>query len=145
MIKVINRLLTAIGAFVVVAMLATWGFSQWQKSSQAGADEMPTYAGENPAPEFPAGLDWLNTGGRELSVKELNGKIILLDFWTYGCINCLHVIPDLKRLEKKYAEELVVIGVHSAKFERESKTAGIRRFVQRYEIAHPVVNDGAWP
>ena len=142
MIKVINRLLAAIGAFVVVAMLATWGFSQWQKSSQAGANEMPTYAGENPAPEFPSGLDWLNTGGSELSVKELNGKIILLDFWTYGCINCLHVIPDLKRLEKKYAEELVVIGVHSAKFERESKTAGIRRFVQRYEIVHPVVNDG---
>ena len=141
MIIVINRLLTAIGAFVVVAMLAAWGFSQWQKSSQLSADEMPSYAGTNPAPEFPSGMDWLNTGDRELSVEQLNGKIILLDFWTYGCINCLHIIPDLKRLEKKYAEELVVIGVHSAKFERESKTAGIRRFVQRYEIVHPVVND----
>ena len=137
----INRLLTAIGAFVVVAMLAAWGFSQWQKSSLVNADEMPTYAGASAAPEFPSPMDWLNTGGRELSVEQLNGKIILLDFWTYGCINCLHVIPDLKRLEEKYAEELVVIGVHSAKFERESTTSGIRRFVQRYQIAHPVVND----
>lgn len=142
MINVINRLLAAIGAFVVVAMLTAWGFSQWQKSSQAGADEMVSFARTNPAPEFPSALDWLNTGGRRLSVAQLGGKVILLDFWTYGCINCLHIIPDLKRLEEKYAEELVVIGVHSGKFERESKTAGIRRFVQRYEITHPVVNDG---
>ncbi|MCZ6560668.1 MAG: thioredoxin-like domain-containing protein [Gammaproteobacteria bacterium] len=141
MIKVINRLLAVIGAFVVVAMLAAWGFSQWQKSSLVKADEAPSYAGTNAAPEFPSGMDWLNTGGRELSVEQLNGKIILLDFWTYGCINCLHVIPDLKRLEEKYAEELVVIGVHSAKFERESTTSGIRRFVQRYQLVHPVVND----
>ena len=142
MIKVINRLLTVIGAFVVVAMVTAWGFSQWRQASLAGAGDMRTYAGENPAPEFPSGLDWLNTGGRELTVEQLHGKIILLDFWTYGCINCLHIIPDLKRLEKKYAEELVVIGVHSAKFERESKTTGIRQFVLRYEIMHPVVNDG---
>jgi len=141
LINVINRLLAAIGAFVIVAMLAAWGFSQWQESSQAGADEMRTYAGANPAPEFPSAMDWLNTGGRELSIEELGGKVILLDFWTYGCINCLHIIPDLKRLEEKYAEELVVIGVHSGKFERESRTTAIRRFVQRYQIMHPVVND----
>lgn len=142
MIKVINRLLAAIGAFVVVAMLTAWGFSQWQKSSQASANEMRSFARTNPAPEFPSALDWLNTGGRALSVAQLGGKVILLDFWTYGCVNCLHIIPDLKRLEEKYAEELVVIGVHSGKFERESRTAAIRRFVQRYEIMHPVVNDG---
>lgn len=97
-------------------------------------------AGTNPAPEFPAGLDWLNTD-RPLSIAQLKGKVVLLDFWTYGCINCMHVIPDLKRLEAEYPNELVVIGVHSAKFENEGDTDNIRQVILRYELAHPVVND----
>ncbi|MDX1664636.1 MAG: thioredoxin-like domain-containing protein [Candidatus Promineifilaceae bacterium] len=98
------------------------------------------FAGKVPAPEFPPGLDWLNTDG-PLALADLRGKIVLLDFWTYGCINCIHIIPDLERLEEKYADELVVIGVHSAKFENEGETENIRRIVQRYELEHPVVND----
>jgi thiol-disulfide isomerase/thioredoxin len=98
------------------------------------------YEGKVPAPEFPEGLDWLNTD-RPLTLAELKGKIVLLDFWTYGCINCMHIIPDLKRLEEKYADELVVIGVHSAKFENESETDNIRRVILRYELEHPVIND----
>lgn len=66
---------------------------------------------------------------------------MLLDFWTYGCINCMHIIPDLKRLEAKYPNELVVIGVHSAKFKNEKETENIRRIILRYEIEHPVYND----
>ena len=66
---------------------------------------------------------------------------MLLDFWTYGCINCMHIIPDLKKLEQKYPNELVVIGVHSAKFENEKETENIRRIILRYEIEHPIVND----
>ena len=99
-----------------------------------------SFASTIPAPEFPSGLDWLNTG-RRLSLAELRGKVVLLDFWTYGCINCMHVIPDLKRLEEKYADELVVIGVHSAKFANEGDSDNIRRIIQRYELEHPVVND----
>jgi len=100
----------------------------------------PSYAGTVPAPEFPNGLEWLNTD-RPIRLEELAGKIVLLDFWTYGCINCIHIIPDLKRLEAEYAEELVVIGVHSAKFANEGETDNIRQIVLRYEIEHPVVND----
>jgi sugar lactone lactonase YvrE/peroxiredoxin len=92
------------------------------------------------APDFPLDLDWLNTD-RPLSFDELEGKVVLLDFWTYGCINCIHIIPDLERLEEEFADELVVIGVHSAKFEAESNTENIRQIVRRYEIEHPVVND----
>ena len=92
------------------------------------------------APEFPAGLDWLNSP-RPLTLSDLRGKIVLLDFWTYGCVNCMHVIPDLKRLEAKYPHELVVIGVHTAKFEHEAETENIRRLVARYELEHPVIND----
>ncbi|MEZ5950223.1 MAG: thioredoxin-like domain-containing protein [Planctomycetaceae bacterium] len=67
--------------------------------------------------------------------------MVLLDFWTYCCINCMHVLPDLAYLESKYEKELVVIGVHSAKFENEQDSSAIRSAIQRYEIAHPVIND----
>lgn len=99
-----------------------------------------SYAGSVPAPEFPDGLDWINSEG-PVQLGDLVGKVVLLDFWTYGCINCIHVIPDLKRLEEEYAEELVVIGVHSAKFANEGETENIRQIVMRYEVDHPVVND----
>ena len=92
------------------------------------------------APEFPEHLEWLNTD-RPLSIQQLAGKVVLLDFWTFCCINCMHVIPDLKRLEEKYSQELVVIGVHSAKFANEKGTESIRQAILRYEIKHPVVND----
>ncbi|MGI9646926.1 MAG: thioredoxin-like domain-containing protein [Acidimicrobiia bacterium] len=99
-----------------------------------------SFAGTDPAPEFPAGLDWLNTAA-PLTIAGLAGKVVLLDFWTYGCINCIHIIPDLKRLEDEFADELVVIGVHSAKFVNEAETDNIRDVVLRYGVEHPVVND----
>lgn len=92
------------------------------------------------APELEGGRGWLNTDA-PLSLAALRGKVVLLDFWTYGCVNCMHVIPDLKRLEEKYSKQLVVVGVHSAKFENEKETENIRRIVLRYGIEHPVVND----
>jgi DNA-binding beta-propeller fold protein YncE len=105
------------------------------------AEDMPSLAGKQPAPAFPAGLDWINTGGRPVTIKELRGKVVLLDFWTYGCINCFHIIPDLEKLQKNYGDKLVIIGVHSAKFATERKTGHIEAVVLRYGIDHPVVND----
>lgn len=95
------------------------------------------------APEITGGRGWLNTD-KPLSIAALKGKIVLLDFWTYGCINCIHIIPDLKKLEAKYPNELVVIGVHSAKFQNEKETENIRRIILRYEIEHPVYNDSEY-
>ncbi|HEV2837540.1 MAG TPA: thioredoxin-like domain-containing protein, partial [Pyrinomonadaceae bacterium] len=95
------------------------------------------------APEIQGGRGWLNTD-KPLSLAALKGKIVLLDFWTYGCINCIHIIPDLKKLETKYANQLVVIGVHSAKFQNEKETENIRRIILRYEIEHPVYNDSEY-
>ncbi len=92
------------------------------------------------ASEFPIEAQWLNTD-RPLSIKGLRGKIVLLDFWTYCCINCQHVLEDLKRLEQKYPEFLVVIGVHSGKFIAEKDVDNIRQAILRHDIDHPVVND----
>lgn len=92
------------------------------------------------APELDGGVAWLNTG-KPLKLKELRGKIVMLDFWTFCCINCMHIMPDLAKLEEKYKNELVVIGVHSGKFENEKSTENIRKAVLRYELKHPVVND----
>ncbi|MDJ0792350.1 MAG: thioredoxin-like domain-containing protein, partial [Acidimicrobiia bacterium] len=121
------------------------GESDGPAPSSSDSSTTTSYAGESfagtvDAPEFPTGLDWINTA-TPLSLNELKGKVVLLDFWTYGCVNCIHILPDLERLEQEYAEELVVIGVHSAKFPNEGETENLRDIVQRYEIAHPVVND----
>ncbi|MBI2472241.1 MAG: redoxin domain-containing protein [Planctomycetes bacterium] len=93
-----------------------------------------------PAPELTGGTAWLNVS-RPLTLSDLKGKVVLLDFWTYCCINCMHIIPDLKKLEAKYPKELVVIGVHSAKFQNERESENIRQSILRYEIEHPVIND----
>lgn len=92
------------------------------------------------AVELEGGIEWLNASG-PITLKELRGKIVLLDFWTYCCINCMHVLPDLDYLEKKFDKEIVVIGVHSAKFDNEKESGNIRKAILRYEIKHPVVND----
>jgi thiol-disulfide isomerase/thioredoxin len=92
------------------------------------------------APEL-RGDVWLNTGGRPLTLAELRGRIVLLDFWTSGCINCLHVLDELRPLEAEFADVLVTIGVHSPKFLHEGERASIEAAVRRYEVHHPVVND----
>jgi len=89
---------------------------------------------------FPEDLAWINTAGR-IELSDLRGKFVLLDFWTYCCINCMHVLPELKKLEHAYPENLVVIGVHTAKFDTEQDTANTTEAVLRYNIEHPVVND----
>ena len=93
-----------------------------------------------PAPELAGGTAWFNVS-EPLTIPGLKGKVVLLDFWTYCCINCMHIIPDLKKLETKYAKELVVIGVHSGKFDNEHESENIRQAILRYEIEHPVIND----
>jgi DNA-binding beta-propeller fold protein YncE len=90
-------------------------------------------------PEFSNQLVWLNSG--PLTKADLKGKFVLFDFWTYCCINCMHILPELKKLERAYPNNLVVIGVHSAKFQTERETDNIRNAILRYEIEHPVIND----
>ncbi|TXK51967.1 redoxin domain-containing protein [Pontibacter qinzhouensis] len=92
------------------------------------------------APELNTHFGWLNTD-RNWSIKDFRGKIVLLDFWTFGCINCQHIVPDLKRLEEEFTDVLVVVGVHSAKFEAEKSNDTIRQAIRKFGVEHPVVND----
>ncbi len=126
----------------LIALLAVFLLVSCADKSSNGSNAMAqvAYAGKVNAPDFPEGLEWLNTD-HPLSIKDLRGKVVLLDFWTFCCINCMHVIPDLKKLEAKYPNELAVIGVHSAKFTTEQGTDNIRQAILRYGLEHPVVND----
>lgn len=95
----------------------------------------------NPAAiPFEPGLPWLNVS-RALNLNDLRGKIVILDFWTYGCINCIHVLEDFRKLEHIYGNKVVVIGIHTPKFDNEKNLDTLRRIVVRYGIEHPVVND----
>ncbi len=92
------------------------------------------------APEL-RGRGWLNTGGREFSISDFRGRHVILDFWTFCCVNCLHVLDELRPLEQKYDGELVVVGVHSPKFVHEADADALAAAVERYEVAHPVLDD----
>ncbi|MBC7550560.1 MAG: redoxin domain-containing protein [Cellulomonas sp.] len=87
------------------------------------------------------GRGWLNTGGRDVTLADLRGKIVVLDFWTFCCINCLHVLDELRELERQYADVLVIIGVHSPKFAHEADPVALAAAVERYEVHHPVLDD----
>lgn len=91
--------------------------------------------------EFPEGLCWKNSEPLSFA-KELRGKIVLLDFWCFCCINCMHVLPELRYLEQKYAKDpVVIIGVHSPKFAAEKEWKNVEKAIERYQIHHPVVHD----
>ncbi|HTD92697.1 MAG TPA: thioredoxin-like domain-containing protein [Chitinophagaceae bacterium] len=113
------------------------GCTNTPKNTPASA---PVQSNAKDAPEINTNYGWLNTD-RSYSIKDFQGKIVLLDFWTFGCINCQHIIPDLEKLEMEFPNELVVIGIHSAKFDSEKSSDRIRNAISKFGITHPVVND----
>ncbi|MEZ0092640.1 NHL domain-containing thioredoxin family protein [Streptacidiphilus sp. EB129] len=93
------------------------------------------------APELVGAGGWINTGGKTLTLAELRGKIVVLDFWTFCCINCLHVLDELRELEEKHRDTLVIVGVHSPKFVHEAEHQAVVDAVARYDVRHPVLDD----
>jgi DNA-binding beta-propeller fold protein YncE len=114
--------------------------SAWSAENASAAPPALPHMHLVAAPEFPVEAEWVNTD-QPLSLRQLRGKVVLLDFWTYGCLNCLHILPDLKSLEATFAPNLVVIGIHTAKYDHESARAHIQQAIHRHGIAHPVMND----
>ncbi|GAA0679681.1 redoxin domain-containing protein [Kitasatospora atroaurantiaca] len=93
------------------------------------------------APELVGKGGWLNTGGKDLTLADLRGKVVVLDFWTFCCINCLHVLDELRELEEKHRDTVVIVGVHSPKFVHEADHRAVVDAVARYEVHHPVLDD----
>ncbi|MGB5735509.1 MAG: redoxin domain-containing protein [Thiohalocapsa sp.] len=122
---------------VLFAVFALSSASCADQGAEPGADQGEQFP---PAPDFPAGLTWLNVE-RPLSMQDLRGKVVILDFWTYGCINCIHVMAELEGLRKRFGNKLAVIGVHSPKFENEADIERVKDVLVRYQRAEPVVND----
>jgi thiol-disulfide isomerase/thioredoxin len=123
---------------VVTAILAL--FSCGDASEPLWGQRLQPLPTRLPAPGLEGPTDWLNSD-KPLQLPELRGKFVVLDFWTYCCVNCLHVLPELKKLEEAHPNHVVVIGVHSGKFDAERETENIRKAVLRHDIRHPVVND----
>lgn len=95
------------------------------------------------AKEFPPNHTWFNVTEPLTFESHLKNKIVLIDFWTYCCINCLHVLPDLEYLEDKYQDYkgIAFIGCHSAKFTNEKGAEKVREAIMKYDVRHPVIND----
>lgn len=93
------------------------------------------------APELIGKGGWLNTGDTEITLADLRGRIVILDFWTFCCVNCLHVLDELRELEEKHRDTVVIIGVHSPKFVHEAEHQAVVDAVERYGVHHPVLDD----
>ncbi|WP_435017353.1 thioredoxin-like domain-containing protein [Tundrisphaera sp. TA3] len=119
-----------LGVALAALLTAAWGYRS-EATPPARQEEVPSLDGA---------VGWINTDN-PIHLDRLKGKIVLLDFWTFCCINCHHVLPDLAKLEAKYKNNLVVVGVHTAKFDAERETENIRAKVHEYQIKHPVAND----
>ncbi|MEW1749218.1 NHL domain-containing thioredoxin family protein [Streptomyces angustmyceticus] len=93
------------------------------------------------APELIGKGGWLNTGNKDLTLSDLRGRIVVLDFWTFCCVNCLHVLDELRELEERHRDTVVIIGVHSPKFVHEAEHQAVVDAVERYGVEHPVLDD----
>jgi cytochrome c biogenesis protein CcdA/thiol-disulfide isomerase/thioredoxin len=132
----------------VLAQLSTaqtFGFEQGLARLLGVGDDMPRTTGANlpdegRLPSLDGATGWLN--GRPLTARDLQGKVVLIDFWTYSCINCIRAIPHIRALHERYAKEgLVVIGVHSPEFAFERDPTNVARAIREQEISYPVALD----
>jgi DNA-binding beta-propeller fold protein YncE len=126
--------------YIFIVMICLGYFSGNVNCMAAKESSPPFFSKRLAAQPFPGGDPWINTVG-PIKLDQLRGKFVLLDFWTLGCINCMHIIPELKKIESAWPNNLVVIGVHSAKFQEEKDTKIIAQAVLRYGVEHPVIND----
>ncbi|UHQ21423.1 thioredoxin family protein [Lysobacter sp. 5GHs7-4] len=108
-----------------------------------GANATQAQAQTVSAPEF-VGIDrWFNSA--PLTMAGLKGQVVLVEFWTYSCINCIHVLPHVKQWHQRYRDQgLVVVGVHTPEYDEEHGAAGVQAAMKRYGIEYPVAQDNGY-
>jgi thiol-disulfide isomerase/thioredoxin len=122
-----------VGASIYATGLTKLLLSPFGRSTEYKSSESPA------APELAAG-DWINS--EPLTLKDLRGRVVLIEFWTFGCINCRNTLPFIKGWHDRYRDQgLTVIGVHSPEFEEERRVENLRRQVASLAIRYPVVTD----
>jgi thiol-disulfide isomerase/thioredoxin len=118
--------------------LATPGWSGETDRAEPAPFEMAAVQGT--APDFAGIAKWFNSA--PLSIAGLRGKVVLVDFWTYGCVNCVRSLPHVSELYAKYKDKgLVVVGVHTPEFAFERSAANVQAALKRHGIAYPVAQD----
>jgi thiol-disulfide isomerase/thioredoxin len=131
-------------ALVMLAIALLLGVAQFGPSVLSGKE--PSLSDHRPAPELTGISAWLNSP--PLTVASLKGKVVLIQFWTYSCINCLRTLPYVTRWYEKYKDKgFIVIGVHTPEFAFEKQTGNVETAIKRFGITYPVALDnqyGTW-
>jgi thiol-disulfide isomerase/thioredoxin/sugar lactone lactonase YvrE len=127
-----KSILFFVTVFIVVVSVSSFFFNLFFSSKFQNIDNIIPHQNDH--------SKWLNVS-RQLDASDLKQRIILLDFWTYGCVNCINILPEVKKLEERFGNSLTVIGVHSGKFNNEKDTSSIKKAILKHDISHPVVND----
>ncbi|WP_321905021.1 thioredoxin family protein [Paraburkholderia tropica] len=129
-------------AAVAAGLVATAAFAAFASAQDSGVEPSAIKTGA-PAPDF-TGIDtWLNSA--PLDLKQLRGKPVLVEFWTFDCINCAHTIPHVKDWYAKYHDKgLVVVGVHTPEYSFERNTANLKKAIGQYGIQYPVAQDNRY-
>ena len=126
------------GAVLAIALLS--GFAQTVQAGESGQAAVTLAGAQRTAPEITGITHWLNSP--PLKLADLRGKVVLVDFWTHGCINCVNTLPYVTKLQEKYKDKgLVIIGVHSPEFAFEKSTANVAAAIKRHGITYPVAQD----
>ena len=124
----------------IIVLIFIVGAIIYLQAGKTKIDNKQIFSNTNQAPEIAGTQKWINS--EPLTLESLRGKVVLIDFWTYTCINCIRTLPYLKDWDKKYRNDgLVIIGVHSPEFEFEKKYENVLSAIKKYEIKYPVVQD----
>jgi thiol-disulfide isomerase/thioredoxin len=134
--------LRSLAAFAALVGLGLAGASLPGISGEAPRAQVPfaVAAAQDNAPNFTGISNWFNS--KPLNISDLRGKVVLVDFWTYGCVNCVNTLPHVTELYAKYRDRgLVVVGIHTPEFPFEHSASNVQAALKRHGITYPVGQD----
>jgi len=129
-------------AAVAAGLAATAALAAFASTDEPPSGMATVQTGAS-APNFTGINTWINSA--PLALKQLHGKVVLVDFWTFDCINCVHTLPYVKQWDARYRDKgLVVVGVHTPEYSFERDTANLKKAIKQYGITYPVAQDNGY-